>query len=91
MLARPELVTYGLTAQLAGEPVQQLAERLFDIAASGLERRGRLNAHGQDERVHLARLGALLQSGRTPADVLTEGLCDGDPDLAAELVARTRI
>ena len=90
MLARPDLVAHGLHGTLAGRPVQDLAERLFDIAASGLERRGRLDARGQDERVHLRRLGVLLQSGRTPADVLTEGLSDGDGDLAIELVARTR-
>jgi glutamate--cysteine ligase len=90
MLARPDLVTHGLRAKLAGQPVQELAERLFEIAAAGLERRARHDARGQDERIHLRRLGVLLQSGRTPADVLLDGLRDGDGDLAIELVARTR-
>jgi hypothetical protein len=33
----------------------------------------------------------LVGSGRTPADVVTEGLGDGAPITPSELVARTRI
>jgi glutamate--cysteine ligase len=90
MLARPEMVTHGLGAKLGGRPVQAYAEGLFDIAAAGLGRRQRRNTRGQDERIHLERLSTLLQAGKTPADVLIEGLSDDDPDLAIELVARTR-
>ncbi len=90
MLARPELVTHGLRSRLAGRPAQEWAERLFEIATGGLERRARCDERGRDERVHLQRLGRLLQSGLTPADVLTEGLSDHDADLGIELIARTR-
>ena len=87
--ARPELVRLGLAASIAGLPARTLAERLLEIASSGLERRAQLSSGGSDERVHLRRLGELVSAGKSPADVLTGGLSVQDPDLRAEIVART--
>lgn len=89
--ARPELVRAGLAASLGGQPVRALAERLIASAAGGLTRRRRLSASGKDETVHLQRLMDLVGHGKCPADVLTEGLRDGDSDLRREILARTRL
>ncbi len=63
----------GLRAQFRGAPLQKLAERLIEISEGGLERRAKKRpSDGKDERVHLARLKALVASGRTPADDLLE-------------------
>ncbi len=89
--ARADLVTRGLEAQIAGTPARRLAEELLDLAWGGLARRARLDDRGQDETVHLRPLRDLVASGRTPADVITEGLRDGDPAFSAEVLARARI
>lgn len=89
--ARAELVARGLEAEIAGTPARRLAEELLDLAWAGLTRRARLDDRGQDETVHLRRLRELVESGRTPADGLTEGLRDGDPAFATAVLARCRI
>jgi glutamate--cysteine ligase len=69
----------GLRAKFRGAPLQKLAERLIEIAEGGLERRAQLRkSDGKDERVHLARLKALVASGRTPADDLLERVKPGE-------------
>jgi glutamate--cysteine ligase len=89
--ARPELVKHGLDAQLGGRPMRQLAERVLEIANGGLSRRNVRNERGEDERVHLALLTSLIQRGKTPADVLMEGLrLDAAPSIA-EIIQRTHI
>ncbi len=65
--------------------------RLVDIAAGGLARRARLDKNGKDERIHLAKLAALVEKGWCPADALVEGLGNGDADLRREILARARI
>lgn len=60
----------GLAATFRGEPLAKLAERLVEISEGGLERRGCRTAAGNDERVHLKALKALVLSGQTPADKL---------------------
>ena len=59
--ARPRLVREGLRASIGGVSAQHLAERIVEIAAGGLERRGRRDATGADEGVHLQPLVELLQ------------------------------
>lgn len=86
---RLALVRQGLTAPLAGKPAVELAQSLFDIASSGLSRRGLRNAQNQDERRFLKPLEPLLASARSPADLLTDGL--GEAPTASELIARCRI
>jgi len=80
----------GLRTPVRGAPLTAVAERMVDLADGGLERRGRLNARGKDERVHLARLRNLVSHGKTPADALLEGM-DREKDPAAAIVARSSL
>jgi glutamate--cysteine ligase len=89
--ARPALVEQGLEAQVGNRPMRQLAERVLEIASGGLSRRARLNEHGQDERVHLELLTQLVQSGKTPADALIEGLRADSRPSVADVIARAHI
>lgn len=88
--ARPALVRDGLAASIGGRSARELSLRVLEIAASGLERRARLNADGRDERVFLEPLAELVDRGRSPADLLTDGL-DRSSDLRAEILRRCRI
>ncbi len=88
---RPAIAERALAAELRGERLAAHAERLLAIAAGGLARRARLNKAGKDERVHLERISALVAKGRSPADVLVEGLDASDPDLRREILERSRI
>jgi glutamate--cysteine ligase len=73
----------GLRADFRGAPLAVLAERVVAIADGGLERRARTGPGGKDERVHLTRLRKLVGEGRTPADVLLEGMNrESDPERA---------
>ena len=89
--ARPALVRDGLAASIAGRPARELAERVLEISSDGLLRRARLNASGKDERIHLVRLSALTEAGRSPADVLTEGLDPSEPNFTAAVLARAQL
>jgi len=89
--ARPELVEKGLEAQVGTRPMRQLAERVLEIANGGLSRRARLNEHGEDECVHLELLTKLVQSGKTPADAMIEGLSLASTPSVAEVIARAHI
>jgi glutamate--cysteine ligase len=89
--ARSALVIEGLAASIGDRPARELAERLLEIASGGLERRARRNSRGKDERIHLARLSELNQAGRSPADVLTEGLDPDAPNFRREVLARAQL
>jgi glutamate--cysteine ligase len=88
---RPALIREGLTAPLAGKPAVELAQALFDIASSGLSRRGRRNAQNADERVFLKPLEPLLEKAQSPTDLLTRGLAPGATVTAADVIARCKI
>jgi len=88
---RPAIVEQALHATFRGAPLADLAARVIDIAAGGLARRARLDKNGRDERIHLARLTALVDKGWCPADALVEGLGNTDADLRQEILARARI
>ena len=88
---RPALIREGLSASFAGKPAVSLAQSLFDIASSGLSRRGRRNAQNEDERRFIKPLEPLLSKAEAPADNLTRGL---DPNVTlspAEVIARCKI
>jgi glutamate--cysteine ligase len=87
---RPAMVREGVTGKLAGRKVQALAEQLCDVAARGLERRGRLDAAGKSESAYLTPLAALVRAGKAPADCLLEGLGNGDLD-AKTVIDRCRV
>ncbi|HYO95323.1 MAG TPA: glutamate-cysteine ligase family protein, partial [Polyangiaceae bacterium] len=89
--ARPDLVQNGLEASIAGTPARELAERLLEVSARGLERRSRLDARGHSERVYLEPLMALAAEAKTPANKLLDGLEGPGPFSAREIIQRTRI
>jgi glutamate--cysteine ligase len=88
---RPGIAELALEAPFRGAPLAALAERVIDIASGGLERRARLDKNGKDERIHLAKIAALVEKGSCPADALVEGLGNADADLRREILARARI
>ncbi|MGD8860515.1 MAG: glutamate-cysteine ligase family protein [Myxococcales bacterium] len=88
--ARPDIVTRGLRARLGDREVQRWAEDVVDIARGGLQRQAVLNARGEDETIHLARLTTLLQAGQTPADVALSRV-RGRDDFARAVVEATRV
>jgi glutamate--cysteine ligase len=61
--------TLGLAAKVRGNDLRSVALDMLAMARSGLERRRRLNAKGQDETIWLRPLGAIAESGRSPAHV----------------------
>lgn len=91
MADRPALVRDGLDGRIGGRPARALAEKVLEIGMAGLERRKQLSPRGHTENVHLERLARLVEVGRCPADVLTEGLTNDDEDLRREILARCRI
>ncbi len=80
----------GLRAAFRGKPLAEVAQRLVAIADGGLERRARVNASNDDERVHLARLRRLAADAKTPADVLLEGM-ENEKDPAQAMVERSAL
>jgi glutamate--cysteine ligase len=80
----------GLRTSFRGAPLAVVAERMVDLAEGGLERRRRLDGRGKDERVHLARLRRLVGQGKTPADVLLEGM-DREDDPVAAIIERSSL
>jgi glutamate--cysteine ligase len=88
---RPTLIREGLTAPLAGKPAVEMAQALFDIARSGLARRGRRNAHNEDETRFLKPLEPLLSRAQSPADWLTHGLAPGASLTPADVIERCKI
>ena len=67
----------GLKAQIGGRTLQDVAGDMIAIAAEGLKSRGNLNSAGEDERIYLAELEEIADSGITPAERLLE-LYHGD-------------
>lgn len=88
---RPALIREGLTAPLAGKPAVEMAQALFDIARSGLSRRGRRNAQNEDEARFLKPLEPLLSRAQSPADWLTHGLTPGASLTPADVIERCKI
>jgi len=88
---RPSIVREALRAEFRGVRLADLAQRLLAIAAAGLERRGRLNKRGQDERVHLEPIMRLAEHARCPADVLLDGLHGSVSEVRAAVIHRGRL
>ena len=63
---------HGLQSEFMKKKVYIEAQRLLDIAISGLNRRGYLNSNGQDESIHLDKLKRIIKDQKTPADVLVD-------------------
>ncbi len=88
---RREVPVHALAATFRGKPLADVAQRLIDIAMRGLERRGRLNRNGKDERAHLEKLAELVAHAKCPADVLLEGLDVERADLRQQILMRARM
>ena len=70
---RDEVPKLGLKATTpSGESLRDLGQRVLDIAASGLQARGRLNAAGDNESGFLDPLREIVARGTTPAELLLE-------------------
>ncbi len=88
--ARPEIARSALKARLGGKPVLWWARQVVEIAAAGLARQACTNPQGQDERVYLQPLQALLAQGKTPAEALLEAIGEA-PDFRRAVVAHTKL
>jgi glutamate--cysteine ligase len=62
----------GLATRFRGVPVRDVAAAIVDLARQGLARRGKRNANGDDETIYLAPLIEILESGKSPADVMLD-------------------
>jgi len=91
LAARPELVRHGLAARVGARPMQELAERVLEIAHGGLSRRARFNERGEDEQLHLAPLTQLVQQGKTPADEMIAGLTASETPSVADVIRRAHM
>jgi glutamate--cysteine ligase len=58
----------GLRTPLRKTTVLEIARQTLAIAASGLQQRAFTNAKGEDERIFLEPVAAILREGMTPAD-----------------------
>jgi glutamate--cysteine ligase len=88
---RPALVRQGLTAPLGEKRAVDYAQSVYDLASSGLSRRGRRNAQNEDERRYLKPLERLLSKAECPADDVARDVTPGTTLSATEIIARCRI
>lgn len=86
--SRKEVWQKGLGAKFRAGTLAVFAMKLIEIAEGGLERRGHLSPLGKDERVHLARLKDLVAEGKSPADMLLEGI-EHASNMRAEIIRRS--
>jgi glutamate--cysteine ligase len=88
---RLALVRQGLTAPLGDKRGVDYAQGIYDLASSGLSRRGRRNAQNEDERRYLKPLERLLSKAESPADDLSRDVTPDATLSATEIIARCRI
>ena len=69
---REQVPQLGLRTPFRGGTVQDLARQMVALARQGLAARARLNASGNDETIFLAALEEVVETGRSPADILLE-------------------
>ena len=63
----------GLNAKLPdGRTLNDLAKQVLDIAAAGLTARGQINSMGDNESGFLNPLRQIVESGKSPAQLLLE-------------------
>ena len=80
---RNDVPRSALATRFRKGTVQDITREAMRIAADGLKARRRLDAKGEDERVFLAPIQSIVDSGRTWADDLLghfEGDWRGDID-----------
>jgi glutamate--cysteine ligase len=69
---RADAARTGLGGNVAGRPIQQIAEELVDIARHGLRRRAKFSGGLVDETGYISELEEIAESGVTPAQRLLE-------------------
>ncbi len=69
---REDVPRLGFKAEIRGLTVGELARQMLTLARTGLRRRDRLDEHGCDETRYLDPIQAIVDDGRTPAEVLIE-------------------
>jgi glutamate--cysteine ligase len=69
---RVDVARTGLKGEVAGRPIQQVAEEMVDIARHGLRRRARFSGGLVDETGYLSELEEIAESGITPAERLLD-------------------
>ena len=67
----------ALRTNVSGIDVMSVARDVVELARSGLEARGHVDANGRDEQVHLQHLHDIVATGKTSADKLV-ALYDGE-------------
>ena len=69
---RTDVPKMGLQTPFRGRTIRELAIAALAISREGLNTRGRLNAHGENETVFLQELDEFTRTGKTNADRLIE-------------------
>lgn len=69
---RQDAARTGLKGEIGSRTIQGVARDMVAVAKSGLRRRAKLNAHGNDETGFLTELEEIADSGITPAERLLE-------------------
>ncbi|MFK7792113.1 MAG: glutamate--cysteine ligase [Devosiaceae bacterium] len=69
---REQVPALGLKAPFRDGSVQDLARQMVQLAKQGLKARANLNPSGNDETIFLSALEEVVETGRSPADVLLE-------------------
>jgi glutamate--cysteine ligase len=87
---RGELHKNGLRSMFRGRPLAELAQQVVEIAEGGLRRRAVRDAKGQDETVHLAGIKKLVSQGKSPADVLLDGM-GAEKDFVKAVIRRAKL
>lgn len=67
-----EIIISGLQAKFIGQPLYVTARKVLDLAQQGLENRGCLNMHEQNESIYLDYLEELIGKKECPADRLIQ-------------------
>ncbi len=70
--ARADVARRGLAAQLAGQPILDLARELTAIARAGLASIGHAGVRDADERSYLDPISEQLEIGKSPGQVVLE-------------------
>ena len=88
--SRAEIAERALRARLGGREVAAWANDVLALAEAGLAAIGDRDASGNDERVHLAALRALVTKSDSPAD---RALARIDPkkDLVPQVIEATKL
>jgi len=80
----------GLATPIRGRTLREIGAEVLAIARAGLKARGRLDAAGRDEAIHLDMLDEIVASGKTRAERLLadfHGAWKGDIDRVIDATA----